>query len=355
MSRRILFVIRTKLGDSLAAYQAARNYADAYPDDTVHLLIRRDYAQLLAGERGLRIIPFANRASMLARLLWLRCTQPAYAILAILRGFGDAMRQISPLVRARLKVYPDGRFPNHYPAYPQPYVNDCLVQVSWQAIRVFAPDFAKPLALAIPSLTRQRALTLRPGIVGVVALANELRRNFDAESLADLLLAVRARHPHARIRLILNPGDRGAADILGSPLPPDLEVAQFASLQEVALLIAELDAWYGTDTGLYHLAVAMGVPSTLLFGPTQPQTVIMAEQANVNWQRISALGDAHCDVTDCRRPVCLYQTAANFAGAGTRIQTQILLADTPDLCPLRASPPDTLYANRHHENPDYQA
>lgn len=355
MSRRILFVIRTKLGDSLAAYQAARDYADAYPDDTVHLLIRRDYAQMLAGERGLRIIPFANRAGLLVRLLWLRCTQPPYTVLAILRGFGDAMRQIAPLVRARLKVYPDGRFPQHYPAFPPPYANDCLVQVSWQAIRVFAPDFAKPLKLAIPSLIRQRALTPRPGIVGVVALANELRRNLDAASLAHLLAAVRTRHPDARIRLILNPGDRGAAEILHSSLPPDLEITQFSSLQEAARITAELDAWYGTDTGLYHLAVAMGVPATLIFGPTQPQTVIMDAQPNVGWQRIAALGDAHCDVTDCRRPACLHRTAANFAGAGAGIEAAISLAGTPDLCPLRSSPPDTLYTNRHHENTDHQA
>ena len=50
-ARRILFVIRGKLGDSLVLYAMVRAYIQAHPQDQVSLLIRRDYALLLKHEK----------------------------------------------------------------------------------------------------------------------------------------------------------------------------------------------------------------------------------------------------------------------------------------------------------------
>ena len=72
MARRVLFVIRGKLGDTLVAFATVRAYADAFPDDEVTLLTRGAYAALLRGERGIRVIGFSSRLGMLGFLLKLR-------------------------------------------------------------------------------------------------------------------------------------------------------------------------------------------------------------------------------------------------------------------------------------------
>ena len=60
MSRRILFAIRSKLGDTLISYACVRAYVDTHPHDRVTLLTRSAYARLLRAETGLRVIGFDN-------------------------------------------------------------------------------------------------------------------------------------------------------------------------------------------------------------------------------------------------------------------------------------------------------
>ena len=52
MSRRILFAIRSKLGDTLISFACVRAYADAHSQDHVSLLTRSAYAHLVAQEAG---------------------------------------------------------------------------------------------------------------------------------------------------------------------------------------------------------------------------------------------------------------------------------------------------------------
>ena len=86
MPRRILFAIRSKLGDTLISYQCARAYADAFPDAQVSLLTRRAYASLLRDEAGIRVISFDSRIEMVCKLLWLRLCAPALRALFICAG-----------------------------------------------------------------------------------------------------------------------------------------------------------------------------------------------------------------------------------------------------------------------------
>jgi ADP-heptose:LPS heptosyltransferase len=184
-----------------------------------------------------------------------------------------------------------------------------------------------------------------------VPLANELRKNMDAAALAALVAHVRALHPGRRVWILLNPSDRGAEDVLRKPLPEDAEIRIFRSLADLVPLYLELGAWYGTDTGLYHLAVALGIPATVFFGPTQPRLIVMPDQPGVAAVRLAALGDAHCDEKACARPVCLHQSVAVWGGARGAPR----LDDTPAACPLRAARAETLVADNVHENPRHQA
>ena len=115
MARRVLFVLRGKLGDTLILFMAVRRYVEQFPHDDVTLLVRKDYANLLEGERGFRRVPFASRLEMIARLAWLRVRGESFDVLAVLWGFGPPMRTIARLVAARRRIYLDARFADLYP------------------------------------------------------------------------------------------------------------------------------------------------------------------------------------------------------------------------------------------------
>jgi ADP-heptose:LPS heptosyltransferase len=332
-AQRVLFVIRGKLGDSLVLYAMVRAYIESRPQDQVSLLIRRDYALLLMREPGLRIIPFNSRVEMMARLLWLRLAEPAFDVLAALWGFGNPVPRIAQLTRAKRKIYLDGRYPKWYPEWPASTFYPTLVDPAWLVTSVFAPGIAKPLKLEVPGLAVLRHSVPRAGAIGVIPAANEDRRTFDLETLEFLLAAAAALHPGKPIWLLVNPRDRGADSFLSMTLPMNVEIRRFASLESMLDIVLELGAYYGTDTGVYHLAAAMGIPSTVFFGPTEPRKIVLPEQPGASWLRLKVLGDTHCEIRDCRRPLCVYQCVASFAGTVSSTP----LEATPAACPLRAS------------------
>jgi ADP-heptose:LPS heptosyltransferase len=352
MARRFLFVLRTKLGDTLIQFQTAQAFAARHPGDEITVLTRRDYAPLLAGEPRMRFVFFRNRAEMVVRLLWLRIVERPFDALAVFIGYGPAMLQIARLVRARRKLFFDARFPDAFPEYPPAYEETSLVDRSWQTARLLDPDLPKPLHLALPALSAGRApRAAEMGPIGVVPLANELRKNMDAASLVALVERVRSLHPGRRVWILLNPSDRGADRAVPAQLPEGAEVRSFRNLADLVPLYRELGAWYGTDTGLYHLAAALGIPATIFFGPTQPRLIVMPGQPDITAVRLAALGDAHCDEKACVQPVCLHQCVAVWRGARGAPR----LDGTPAACPLRAAPPEMLVADNIHENPRHQA
>jgi len=326
--RKILFVIRGKLGDSLIAHAAVRRYVKAFPWDEVTLLVRRDYARLVRAERGFRVVPFGSRLEMAARLLMLPAGRP-FDVLAVLWGFGPPVRLVARLVRARRRIYLDGRFPDLYPEWPRLGPEATLVYSASEVIRCFEPTFVKPDALRIESLARARSAGTD---IAVVPLANELRRNFDGAMLDALLAEVQRRHPGALIRVLVNPSDRGASELLQRALPAGVRFVRFTRLAAILEQYRDIAAWYGTDTGLYHLAAAMGIPATVFFGPTQPWKIVMPGQREVTWVRLKVLGEAHCDVTSCAQPLCLEQAVATYC----RSSLGRTLEMTPGNCPLRA-------------------
>jgi hypothetical protein len=300
----------------------------------VTLLTRADYAQLLEGEPGLRIIGFGSRIGMVLRLWWMRLTEPAFDVLGVLWGSGAPIVTIGKLAKAGRKIawnrkfapdiFEQGELPDDYP----------LVAPAMSVIHAFEPGLAAPRGMALPSLVRdyENAQGERSGeCIGVVPVADELRRNLDTPTLLLLLAEVRVRHPRARVRVFVNPRNHGAPELLKTVLPDGCEWKSFSNLADLLGQYMELTAWYGTDTGLYHLAAAVGVPTTVFFGPTQPHKIIMPAEPRTTWARLAMLGDTHCEQKTCARPCCLHQAVADFCAA----PCPTLLAETPADCPLR--------------------
>jgi len=338
LPRRILFAIRSKLGDTLISFQCVRTYADAHPGDQVTLLTRTAYARLFAGEAGMRVIGFDSRIGMLVRLFWLRISEPAFDVLAVLWGSGSPIRMIGKHVNARRKIAWSRRFaPEIFEEARLPQ-DHFLVDPAACTIRAFEPGFAAPAALDIPSLSARYRAGRDKTAIGIVPIADESRRNLDAPALAQLIAAVQKRHQGAPIRIFVNPGNGGANALIAMNLPAGCEMRTFRDLSALIGEYMQLAHWVGTDTGLYHLAVSVGIPATVFFGPTQPHKIIMPAQPGAKVWRLAVLGDAHCEEKSCTRPLCLHAAVATWceSTSATRI------ADTPETCPLRQHPSDDL-------------
>ena len=348
MARRVLFVIRGKLGDTLVAFATVRAYADAFPDDEVTLLTRGAYAALLGGERGIRVIGFSSRLGMLGFLLKLRLG-PQFDALLVLWGFGAPVKWIGQMIRARRKVYLDGRFATIFPEFADLSPLRLQSEPMWRVAKIFEPTLPRPSRLHVPSLASRRSTN--PTAIGVAPLADEPRRIMSPQTLAALLRAIAKRHPGVPVRIFLNASDRGCAELTSAGLPQGAEFFYFPRLDDLLRGFSNLAHVYCTDTGLYHLAAAMGIPATVFYGPTQPWRNMMPAQPGSRGIRLAVLGGEHCEEKGCAAPVCIDAAVRSFGGE----PSPPTLGPTPGQCPLRRYPLEKLTETYVHENPDHKA
>ncbi len=348
MSRRVLFVIRGKLGDTLIAYATVRCYADAFPSDDIWLLTRSNYARLFAKETGMRVIGFSNRIDMLLLLLRLRFTR-AFDALLVLWGFGKPIRLIGRLVKARRKIYVDDRYSDLYPEYGDLSPERLQSEPMWRVAQIFEPSLRQPHSLNVPSLA---AIRCRPASdIGIAPLADEPRRIMSPQTLSKLLSAIFARHPGAPVKVFINSTDRGASELIAAGLPKNAEFSFFPALSDLLSGFSMLAHLYSTDTGLYHLAASMGIRATVIYGPTQPWKNMMPAQDGSIGIRLSVLGAAHCEEKSCMSPVCIDAAVSAFSG----MNSAPLLEGTPAGCPLRAHKIERLSELSQRENTRHQA
>jgi ADP-heptose:LPS heptosyltransferase len=303
--------LRGKLGDTITAYAAVREYADAYPQDRVTLLVRANYAPLFAGEQGIRLVGFGSRIAMFAKLLWLRWAEPPFDALLVLLGFGPPVLRLGRMVNARRKIFRDDRYREVYPEWPELPPEHTQSEPAWRITRLFEPALPQPQASRIPGLAKWR----RPErAIGIAPVSDEPRRSMGPAVLRDLIAALKREHPGYPIHVLINRSDADAKPLTESGLPDGAQFREFPGLEDLFTEIGRLEHLHTTDTGLYHLAAAMGVPQTAYFGPTQPHRNAFPGQPKLTRVRVAAIGRGHCEEKGCLRPVCLEIAVARHHG-----------------------------------------
>jgi ADP-heptose:LPS heptosyltransferase len=137
-----------------------------------------------------------------------------------------------------------------------------------------APVHVPPPALAVPRNARRwaertiaevfgrgvRPVAVHPGSGG-------RRKCWPVERFAGLIELI--EHP---VLLLEGPADAEAAGALACLLPAGLPVAQFGVLPlgRAAALLSCSGLYVGNDSGLTHMAAALGGPTVAVFGPTDP-------------------------------------------------------------------------------------
>jgi ADP-heptose:LPS heptosyltransferase len=113
----------------------------------------------------------------------------------------------------------------------------------------------------------------RPGeaLVALHPGAGGLAKRWDSRRFARVAAAL-ASCPGCRVVAVEGPADGGLLKGIGSACPPGTFIeARNLPLKTVAGVLQRCDAYLGNDSGVSHLAAALGVPSVVLFGPTLPE------------------------------------------------------------------------------------
>jgi len=116
----------------------------------------------------------------------------------------------------------------------------------------------------------------RARLVGIQPGASQARKRWGAAGFARVADALVANNPDLRLALIGGPDERDATDEMLALCAPEtraraVSFAGACDLRGSLGLVSHLGLFLGNDTAIMHSAVALGVPTVALFGPTNPR------------------------------------------------------------------------------------
>jgi ADP-heptose:LPS heptosyltransferase len=255
LSRTVLAYRALGLGDFLTAVPALRALARAYPGDELVLVAPRAIAPLAA------LAGAIDRVADAAPLAPLPAELHGAAVAVNLHGRGPQSRRLLAASRPERLISfgedgPEWRAGEHEVARWCRLLAESGIAADPADLAIAAPDVAPPPGVA-------GATVVHPG-------AASGARRWPAERWAAV-----ARAEHAAGRRVVvtgGPGEEGlAAAVAGAAgLPAAAVLAGRTDLLGLAATIDAAGRVVCGDTGVAHLATALGTPSVVLFGPTPP-------------------------------------------------------------------------------------
>lgn len=265
--RSILFIRPGGIGDAVLLLRAIRTVREAYPACTI---------TVLAEKRNAAIFKLSSAVSR--TLLYDRLDE----LLSAVRGTFDAVidteqwHRLSAIV-ARLTGAPllIGYATNSRKklfTHAIPYCHDCHESESFLALLEpfgitrysrTGPDMEIPAKSADTAMEKLATLSGEP-FVALFPGASIPERRWGAERFAELARRLRTRG--LAVVVVGGKGDGPAGDRIVAD-GVGLNLAGKTSLAESAAVIARSRLLVTGDSGLLHIAVALGVPTVSLFGP----------------------------------------------------------------------------------------
>ncbi len=132
-----------------------------------------------------------------------------------------------------------------------------------------APRLEWPAARRAGGRRRLEALGLRGPVIGLHPGSGSPRKNWPVERFAALAAALEWAGL-GRPLFLAGEADAGIVRAL-ERLAPGTPMLRDAPLPEVADVLSACRAYVGNDSGITHLAAALGRPVVALFGPTDPR------------------------------------------------------------------------------------
>ena len=283
MQPKILVIRGGAIGDFLLTLPALALLREAFPQARLEIL-GYEHIVSLAASGG-----YADRVRSIEYAAMAGFFNPKATLDAELAGYFGGFQQVvsylydpdgffsgnlrrcgvKNLIEASPKIDPEGEHASRQLARPLETLALYLDAAAGPLLRLgeaeveFARDF---FARAGAGDIEERPLVaVHPGSGGE-------RKNWPAECWSELGLELLARPD--RPRLLLVGGEADAKTVAGLRAAwsgaGDVLVAQDLPLPALGALLARCGRFLGHDSGISHLAAAVGTPCTLLFGPTDP-------------------------------------------------------------------------------------
>ncbi len=263
---RILFVTATRLGDAVLSTGLLAHLIRTHPEAAITIACGPAAEGVFARmPNRARTIVLTKRRFRAHWLKLLAAVLPVrWDLVVDLRGSALAW-----MLRARRRaVMRGGRRPGHRTGHLAAVLglqNALPVPVVWTA----EADRARAAAL-LPDVAGRAWIGLGP-------TANWTRKIWPSERFLALFRALSALDgplPGARAVVFGGPGEaeRALAAPLLAALPPDsVDLVGRLEIPEAAAALARCALFVGNDSGLMHLAAAVGTPTLGLFGPTSAE------------------------------------------------------------------------------------
>ena len=132
-----------------------------------------------------------------------------------------------------------------------------------------APALDFPPALLASSSSRLHSLGIKGHPITIHPGSGSTKKNWPLDRYIDLVKTLRSRG--REVVLVLGEADAPLRPALDAALP-DVPRLDSLPLTDLAPALATCSLHIGNDSGITHLAAAVGIPVVALFGPTDPAT-----------------------------------------------------------------------------------
>jgi len=266
-SEATLFLCLQGLGNLLLAEPAIAAAKERNPSAAVTVLVRHQaYAALLSGHPAVDAVVSLSPG----------------ALLRLRRHRFDRVYTCFPANDWRFDLITRAvggreRIGHHYPLrkrlrLPGAYTREVAVAAVddvQQNLNLIAPNLpARPPHLAVaPAVAPRPLLGIHPG--SSTAHHMDLKR-WPPGHFRSVVERALATVEGLTVWLFAGAGELELAEEIGEGLGPQIEVVAHLPLVEVARRLAACSCMVANDSGLMHLAAAVGCPTVGLFGPTDP-------------------------------------------------------------------------------------
>jgi ADP-heptose:LPS heptosyltransferase len=258
---RILFVTSNRIGDAVLSTGLLSNLVDRYPGARITVACGAVAAPLFRSVPGLEHLHVLVKQRHARHWLglWRAAIGVRWDLVVDLRASALAWT----LWARQRKVFQ----PSHAP-----------VHRVRQLATLFGLDAAPPAPrLWLSEAQRAEAATLLPDggpILAIGPTANFGGKEWPAGHFVELIAHLTSADgplAGARVALFGGPGEREAAAPVIAAIPAErlIDLVGTADLMVAAACIARARLYVGNDSGLMHVAAAVGVPTLGLFGPSR--------------------------------------------------------------------------------------
>ena len=311
-ARRVLVIRHRAGGDLLLTTPALRALRGGLPQARIEVLTATGLGSLLEGNPDVdRVIEFDRRSLPSQAALYARLARGGYdAVIDLVSNPRSAW--MTALTRARVRVgYAiAGREWAYTLAVPRERTGPA------GPVRRYAPEAALDLIRALGFPARGLTLTFRvsaradamierwltsagvdPGrpILACLPAGSWPSKTWPPDRYAALMEGLATE---GSVVWLWGPGERSLAESCRHRMRAASFLAPATDWQELGALLRRCSLWIGNDSGPKHVAVALGIPTVTVFGPTHPVTwnppqgphaIVLAE----------GLACLHCDANVC--------------------------------------------------------